>query len=138
SSSAGTGGTGTGGSGGASSSSGTGAGPTMLDLHDAILYDNPVNLADWPVTTTITDLEFQYQGADGVHVEFDKLDGPNRWPDITPPGWDGPLQYTLGMAEYINGQWHCSAAIQFWYGLDASGGNVAFDNQVAKNWYYDS
>jgi hypothetical protein len=121
-----------------SSASTGGAPPTMLDLHDAILYDNPINMADWPVTTTITDLEFQYMGADGVHVEFDKKDGPGRWPDITPPGWMGPLEYTLGMAEYINGQWYASAAIQFWNGLDASGGNVALDMQVGKNWYYDS
>ena len=112
--------------------------PTELDLHEAILFDNPVNLADWPITTTITAVEFQYQGGDGVHVEFDKLDGPEKWPDVTPPGWDGPLQFTLGMAEYINGQWYASAAIQFWYGLAASGGNVALDNQIAKNWYYDS
>jgi hypothetical protein len=74
---------------------------------------------------------------DGVHVEFDKRDGPESWPDVTPPGWDGPLEYTLGMAEYIDGHWYASAAIQFWRGLEAFGGNVALDNQVAKNWYYD-
>jgi len=112
--------------------------PTELDLHDAILFDNPVDLADWPVTTLITAVEFQYRGQDGVHVAFSKLDGPERWPDVTPPGWDGPLQYTLGLAEYIDGQWYASAAIQFWYGLEASGGNVALDGQIARNWYYDS
>lgn len=104
-----------------------------IDLHDAIIYDNPP-IADWPVTTSLTKIEFT---GDGVHVEFDKLEGPDRWPDIVPPGWDGPLQYTLGMAECIDGQWHASAAIQFWYGLQASGGNIALDDQVAKNWYYD-
>jgi hypothetical protein len=107
-----------------------------LDLHDAVIYDNPSDLADWPVTTTITALSFQYNGQDGVHVEFSKRDGPDRWPDIVPPGWDGPLQYTMGLAEYINGKWYASAAIQFWYGLEASGGNIALDGQVAKNWYY--
>jgi hypothetical protein len=118
-------------------STGSGAGPSSLDLHDAILYDNPVNLADWPVTTTITAVEFQYQGQDGVHLEFSKQDGADRWPDITPPGWDGSLQYTVGMAEWINGQWYASAAIQYWYGLAASGGNVAQNQQVALNWFYD-
>jgi hypothetical protein len=111
--------------------------PTTLDLKQAVILDNPPSLADWPVTTTITDLEFQYNGQDGVHVEFSKRDGPGSWPDVVPPGWDGPLEYTLGMAELINGTWYASAAIQFWRGLDASGGNVALDNQVAKNWYYD-
>jgi hypothetical protein len=126
--------------------------PTTLDLHQATIFDNPANLADWPVTTLITDVEFQYQGADGVHVEFSKRDGTGSWPDVTPPGWTGSLEYTLGMAEYINGQWYASAAIQFWRGLPASGGNVAQDTvtmgqctafgagstcQIAKNWYYD-
>ncbi|MSP60788.1 MAG: hypothetical protein EXR72_10685 [Myxococcales bacterium] len=108
--------------------------PKTLDLHQATLYNNPMNLADWPEATTITQLEFR---GDGVHLEFSKREGPGSWPDIVPPGWDGPLQYTLGMAEFINGKWHASAAIQFWRSLDASGGNVALNDQVAKNWYYD-
>ncbi len=109
-----------------------------MDLHDAIVFDNPKNLADWPVGTKITEVVFQPGGKDGVRIEFAKKDGPGRWPDVTPPGWDGPLQYTLGIAEKIDGQWYASAAIQFWYGLEQSGGNVAKDNQIAKNWYYDS
>jgi hypothetical protein len=110
--------------------------PTMLDLNQATIYDNPPDLASWPVTTMITDVEFQYNGQDGVHVEFSKR-SDGTWPDVVPPGWMGPLEYTLGMAEFIDGQWYASAAIQFWRGLDQSGGNVALDNQVAKNWYYD-
>jgi hypothetical protein len=89
------------------------------------------------VTTTITEVDFQYMGQDGVHVEFSKRDGPGSWPDVTPPGWGGPLEYTLGLAEYIDGQWYASAAIEFWRGLPASGGNIALDQQIAKNWYYD-
>jgi hypothetical protein len=110
----------------------------MLDLHQATLFDNPMNLADWPVTTTITDLEFQYGGMDGVHVEFSKRDGAGSWPDVTPPGWTGPLEYTLGMAELINGHWYASAAVQFWRDLAQSGGNVGANQQVATNWYYDA
>lgn len=110
-------------------------GPGELDLQLVTLHDNPPNLVNWPVTTTLTRVDFT---ADGVHVEFDKLDGPERWPDIIPPMWDGPLQYTLGMAECIDGQWHASAAMQYWYGLYAQGGNVALDDQVAINWYYDA
>jgi hypothetical protein len=106
-----------------------------IDLHDAILHDNPPDLADWPITTMITHLEFR---DDGVYLEFSKKDGDGRWPDIVPPGWDGPLQYTVGLVERIDGVWHASAAIQYWYGLEASGGNVALDNQVAMNWYYDA
>ncbi len=127
--------------------------PTSLDLHQVTLFDNPADLADWPVTTLITDVEFQYNGKDGVHVEFSKRDGAGSWPDVTPPGWQGPLEYTLGIVEQIDGQWYGSAAIQFWRNLDAFGGNVASDIvsngpcaafgeasscQIGKNWYYDA
>jgi hypothetical protein len=106
----------------------------MIDLHEVVLHDNPPNVADWAVTTAITRLEFR-EG--GVYVEFSKKDGDGRWPDIVPPGWEGPLQYTLGLVELIDGQWHGSAAMQYWYGLDVQGGNVAVDDQIAVNWYYD-
>lgn len=116
--------------------SSTGAPPvTMIDLHDVVIHDNPANVADWAVTTAITRLEFR-EG--GLYVEFSKKDGDGRWPDIVPPGWDGPLQYTLGLVELVDGRWHGSAAMQYWYGLDVQGGNVAVDDQVAVNWYYDA
>jgi hypothetical protein len=98
------------------------------------LLANPPDLANWPVTTTLTEVDFTN---DGVHLAFSKQDGTDRWPDVTPPGWMGPLQYTIGMAECIGGQWYASAVIEVWYGLPAAGGNLALDNQVAQNWYYD-
>ena len=33
----------------------------------------------------------------------------------------------------IDGQWYASAPIEFWYGLDASGGPPS---QYAMNWFY--
>jgi hypothetical protein len=76
---------------------------------------------NWPATTQITRLEFR---PTGVHVEFSKREGAGRWPDVTPAGWDGALQYCLGIAMLIDGVWHMTAPIQFWSGLDASGGNI--------------
>lgn len=126
--------------------------PTTLDLHDCVITNNPPDLADWPVTTHITEVDFQYGGRDGLRVEFSRREGEGSWPDVTPPGWDGPLQYTVGLAENIGGRWHCSAAIQYWRGLESSGGNLAADVptmgpcvsfgpgsscQIARNWYYD-
>jgi hypothetical protein len=103
-----------------------------LDLHLAEIKNNPPALADWPVTTKITKLTI---GSNGFHLEFSKRDGAGSWPDITPPGWGGPLQYTLGMARYIDGKWYASAPVQFWRGLDSSGGPPS---EVTKNWFYDA
>lgn len=109
-------------------------GPVELDLHDVTLYANPPDLADWPVTTSLTQVTFD---AEGVRLDFSKRDGDGRWPDVIPPGWKGPLQYTIGMVECIDGTWYGSAVIEVWYGLMSAGGNVAVDNQVALNWFYD-
>ena len=112
----------------------TPAGVDSLDVSQASVYNSPPDIAGWAVTTAITRLDFT---SDGIHVEFDKSDGTNRWPDVTPPGWDGPIQYTLWLALNVNGQWDASGIIQFWYGLPASGGDVTQNDQVAINWVYD-
>jgi hypothetical protein len=103
-----------------------------MDLSEAVILNNPPDLASWKVSTQITLIRI---GPNDIHVEFSKSAGAGRWPDITPPGWKGPLQYTLGMAEYIGGKWVASAPIQFWYGLAASGGPPG---QIRKNWFYDA
>jgi hypothetical protein len=104
-------------------------------LASATIVNSPPDIASWPVTTTITRLTV---GTDGVAVEFDKADGAERWPDITPPGWTGPLQYTLWLFLNIDGEWWGSGIIQFWYGLAASGGDITMDDQIAINWVYDA
>jgi len=107
-------------------------GPTdAIDLNQAIILNSPRDFASWPITTKITALSM---GPNGVHVEFTKQDGPGRWPDVVPPGWGGPLQYTLGMALNINGQWYLSTVVEYWYGLPEAGGPPS---QFASNWFYD-
>ena len=107
-------------------------GPTDgIDLRPAIITGgSPGDVAYWPITTKIDAMDF----GNGVHVDFSKKDGAGRWPDVTPPGWDGPLQYTLWMVVNIGGQWYTSGGAEFWYGLDRTGGPAA---QFASNWYYE-
>lgn len=107
--------------------------PSGPDLSQASILNSPSDLASWPITTHLTSLALL---PDGVHPVFDngKQDGPTRWPDITPPGWQGPLQFTLGMVMSIAGQLYASAPIEFWFGLDKSGGPP---EEYGKNWFYD-
>lgn len=91
-----------------------------FDFSHAVQHRGPA-FTSWPVTTEITRLEFR---PNGVHIEFSKHDGHGRWPDVTPPGWEGPIQYCLGIAMLLDGTWHVTAPIQFWFSLEASGGNI--------------
>jgi hypothetical protein len=108
-----------------------GAARDGIDMSQAVIRNSPLNLASWPITTGINVVEMR---SNGVHLEFSKQNGPNRWPDVVPPGWDGGLQWTLGMALNIGGRWYASAPVQFWHGLEESGGPP---QNYALNWFYD-
>jgi len=98
----------------------------------AVKVANSPNALAWPVTTRIQRLEL---GDQGVRVTFDRC---ASWPDVTPPGWTGPLRFTLWLFEDIGGEWFGSGIIQFWGCDQASGGAVHQDNQIARNWVYDN
>lgn len=109
--------------------------PDMINPADVKVFNSPGDPLSRPITTSLTQIDVLDSG---MRLTFDKKDGAGRWPDITPPGWTGPLQYTLWLFLNIGGAWYGSGLMQFWYGLDAGGGNITADNQIAKNWVYDS
>ena len=110
--------------------SGPPPGGDAFDFSQATMLNSPRDFTSWPITTTIDWIDMR---SDGIALGFSKKNGPGRWPDITPPGWDGPLQYTLGMALFINGRWYASTVVEYWYGLDRSGGAPS---QFSTNWFY--
>jgi len=97
----------------------------------AVVWDNPQDLPSWPQTATITSVQFT---SSAFLVDFDKRTGPNRWPDVS--FGSGSIEYTLGMCVSIQGQWNCSATVQFWYGRDL--GASGRPDEIALNWWYDS
>jgi hypothetical protein len=102
-----------------------------IDLHQVtVTASSPADVANWPVTTLITLLDLR---GDGAFVDFSKKEGSGRWPDVTPPGWDGPIEYTLWIVENINGRWYTSGGIEFWNGLGRNGGPPS---QYGRNWFY--
>jgi hypothetical protein len=111
---------------------GTFSSTDMLNLNTVIVENSPPDIATWPQTATITALTWT---TDGVEVLFTKRDGTGRWPDVIPPGFDGPLEYTLWLFLNIGGQWYGSGIIQYWNGKDFNGGPPS---GVALNWVYDS
>ena len=111
------------------------SGPAPVDsinMSQASIYNSPADLASWAVTAKITSVIFT---PSAFLVDFDKRDGPGRWPDV-PFGSGGSLEYTLGMCLNISGHWDCSAVVEFWYGRDLSAS--APPSQIASAWFYDS
>jgi hypothetical protein len=104
----------------------------MIDLSRVMIHNSP-DVREWPATTAITRLDLR---PSGVHVEFTKQRGADRWPDFPfgRPEDHGSLQFTLWIVLSIGGDWHAAGCIEFWFGLDENGGPV---NEYANNWYYD-
>lgn len=121
-----------GGGGGTPTSCGGNAGADGISMNSATIENSPVDLANWCVGAKITSIQFL---ANSFRVDFSRRDGGNRWPDFVPPGWGGPLQYTLGMCLQVSGKWSCSAVVEFWHGrsLDESAPPWA----ISRDWFYD-
>ena len=102
----------------------------QVDLRQAMVYGGGPDIASWPITTAITAIDINSRG---VALAFSKKDGAGRWPDVTPPGWDGPIQYTLWLVVYTGGRLVTAGGIEYWHGLERSGGPPS---QIAQNWYY--
>jgi hypothetical protein len=104
-----------------------------IDLHQAVL--TPATVEAWPVTTAITRVDVR---PSGFHLEFAKRSGAGRWPDVVPPGWEGPIAFTVWLGAQVNGQWHVAASLNVWLeeGDGSYGGPVADPVQYASNLYY--
>jgi len=59
-----------------------------IDVTSAQIVNAP-DVRQWRETAKITRVSFD--GAT-TRIAFDKQDGPNRWLDVRPAGWDGDLQ----------------------------------------------
>jgi Carboxypeptidase regulatory-like domain len=104
------------------------SGGDQIDMHAVIVRGGCCSdVANWPVTTQIRVLDFN---AGGAFVDFS---AKNSWPEVTPPGWDGGIAYTLWMVVKVNGQWITAGGVEFWHGLERQGGPPS---RFASNWYY--
>src|SRR3989442_11603706 len=84
-----------------------------VDPHQCTLTPSPV--VNWPATTTLTSAVFR---PDGLHLEFDKKEGPGRWPDVHPDGWKAgdTIQYTIWFGAFVNNRCHLAASLNWWHG----------------------
>lgn len=104
----------------------------LFNFSQATIVNSPPDLGSWPETAKITSVNFT---PNAFEVDFDRRTGPNKWPEVVPPGWSGGLQYTLGICANINQHWFCSAVVQFWDGRSL--GDSAPPRHVGLEWFYD-
>jgi hypothetical protein len=112
-----------------------------LPINQARFVGGP-DINTFAQTTSVTQVDVT---ATGANLQFDKKDGPNRWPDNVTPGWQGSLQYSIGLCMNLDG-WVCSAPIESWYGRKDATGPItdqsttcaAGHGQVQCNWFYDN
>jgi hypothetical protein len=112
---------------------GGGGGPApndALDLRLATVYNSPADIASWPATARISRVTMR--NPEGLSFEFSTQ---NSWPNYTPPGWKGPLQYTVWAVVRVGGQWYTAGFIQMWRGRPSTGAPILAE--FARNWAYD-
>jgi hypothetical protein len=102
-----------------------------MNLGQAAVYNSPPDVAGWPATGSITRIDMSPSA--GLSFQFTTQ---NSWPDVVPPGFSGPLQYTVWAVVNVNGRWNTSGFIQMWRGRPSTGAPIL--SQFARNWAYDS
>lgn len=105
-----------------------------LDLEAVqIVGGGTPDIRAWPATASITSLTFDQNG---VSVTFDK---EATWPDVTPPGWTGPIRYTLWLLVNRGGVWTGGGVIEFWHGRGSSGPytQASLADHLSQNWIHD-
>jgi hypothetical protein len=125
-----------------------GAATDMIPVGSIQFVSGP-DIGAFALTTKISQLNISPAGIECV---FDKRDAPNNWPDTAPAGGTEPgikmgaLNYSIGVACKVNGQWVASAPVETWTGRNVLGGNVTLQDiadgtgrgQFAANWFYDA
>lgn len=102
-----------------------------IDLSTAVVHNSPSDIADWAITTAIERLTMRPGQNNGLSFRFS---GNQTWPDYVPPGWDGPIQYTVWAGCQIGGRWHLAGFIQMWRTRPSTGAPLL---SYWRDWAYD-
>jgi hypothetical protein len=102
-----------------------------VDLSSAVVHASPADIASWPVTTRIERLIMRPGQNNGLSFVFS---GNRSWPDYVPPGWAGPIQYTVWAGVQIANIWHIAGFIQMWRTRPSTGAPILTN---WRDWAYD-
>lgn len=101
-----------------------------LDLSQVQIVGGSPDVRGWPITTSLA--------ISSLEPFITPTFVDPGWPDVTPPGFDGSIQYTVWAFAKINGQWIGSGFIEMWRGRANCGHNDAGNvrDQLRLNWWY--
>lgn len=102
-----------------------------IDLSTAVVHNSPADIAQWAVTTGVEHLTMRPGQNNGLSFKFS---GNQTWPDYVPPGWDGPIQYTVWAGCQVAGRWHVAGFIQMWRTRPSTGAPIL---SFWRDWAYD-
>lgn len=103
---------------------------TTINFADIVIHQAP-DVREWKETAQITSVVMTPDDFVLIHT---KEGGPDSWPDVTPPGWAGPIQWTLwAVVKGADGQWHTTGCIELWYGRWSTGGPLS---KAKQDWFY--
>jgi hypothetical protein len=113
-----------------------------IDMSQVAVYNSPSDIASWPVTGAITQVNID--PTLGVYVTSNKVSAPFASPPPLPGQWPQPasgpslgLQYTLWAVVEISGTWYTSGFVQMWIGRPGTGAKP-IGTDWSQNWAYDA
>lgn len=103
-------------------------GGDQIDLSDYAVVGGSPDVRSWPITTSLSIVSLE----PAITPAF-----PDPgWPDVVPPGFEGPIQYTVWAV--VPALRVMVGIIEMWRGRENCGnndaGNVRY--QLAQNWWY--
>ncbi len=104
-----------------------------IDLHAATIHRSPHDIADWPVSVSITAIDMATPA--GLSFTFDHpLPDAWKWAS-NPSNPSDNYQYTVWACVHLDA-WHCAGFVQMWQGRASTGAPILSD--FHRNWAYDA
>jgi hypothetical protein len=111
-----------------------------IDMSQVVVYNSPADIASWPVTGAITQVNID--PTLGVYVTSNTVSAPYSSPPPLAGQWPQPatgasqgLQYTLWAVVEISGTWYTSGFVQMWIGRPGTG-SKPIGTDWSQNWAY--
>jgi hypothetical protein len=90
----------------------------QINPKDIQLLGGGPDVLSWPITGIISRLNLT---PTNVEIEHNRSD----WPDVRPPGWDGPIESTIyPVVRGADGQWRTAPTLEYWQGRINTGSPV--------------